>query len=104
MPALRIRIAWLLALLTAVFAFLFYYQYGRTTTRHHAVPHDLEVAATVVGFPDEVRYFPRDTGDIKLITKEFVDSWDVEKAYLHTQDLPSASYLAISGGSDNGAF
>jgi hypothetical protein len=104
MPALRIRIAWLLALLTAVFAFLFYYQYGRTTTRHHAVPHDLEVAATVVGFPDEVRYFPRDPGDIKLITKEFVDSWDVEKAYLHRQDLPPAAYLAVSGGGDNGAF
>jgi len=74
------------------------------TARHHAVPHELEVAASVVGFPDEVRYFPRDPGDIKLITKEFVDSWDREKAYLHRQDLPPTSYLAISGGGDNGAF
>src|SRR5260221_215366 len=58
----------------------------------------------VVGFPDEVRYFPRDPGDIRLLTKEFVDSWKREKAYLHRQDLPPTSYLAISGGGDNGAF
>ena len=72
--------------------------------RHHAVPHELEVTASVVGFPGAVRYFPRDPGDVKRLTQEFVDSWDREKAYLHTQDLPPASYLAISGGSDNGAF
>jgi len=68
------------------------------------VPHELEVAASVVGFSDEVRYFPRDAGDVRLITKEFVDSWEREKAYLHRRDLPPTSYLAISGGSDNGAF
>jgi hypothetical protein len=72
--------------------------------RHHAVPHELEVSASVVGFPDQVRYFPRDPGDIKRLMQEFVDSWEREKAYLHTQDLPPISYLAISGGSDNGAF
>jgi hypothetical protein len=33
-----------------------------------------------------------------------VDSWEREKAYLHRQDLPPTSYLAISGGGDNGAF
>jgi len=33
-----------------------------------------------------------------------VDSWEREKAYLQRQDLPSTSYLAISGGADNGAF
>src|SRR5206468_3445334 len=87
----------------AVLALLFLQ--GRVTTaRHHAVPHDLEVNASVVGFPDEVRYFPRDPGDIRLMTKEFVDSWKREKAYLHRQDLPPTSYLAISGGGDNGAF
>lgn len=72
--------------------------------RHHAVPHELEVTASVVGFPDPVRYFPRDPGDIKRLTQEFVDSWERERAYLQIQDLPPASYLAISGGSDNGAF
>lgn len=98
------RTAWLAALLIAVLGLLLFSQYGTTTARHHAVPHELEVAATVVGFPDEVRYFPRDPGDIKLITREFVDSWQREKNYLHRQDLPPTSYLAVSGGGDNGAF
>jgi Patatin-like phospholipase len=102
MPRSSFRVAGY-ALLAAV-ATLAIVLYMQGPTRHHAVPHDLEVAATVVGFPDEVRYFPRDAGDIKLITKEFVDSWDREKAYLHRQDLPPTSYLAISGGGDNGAF
>jgi hypothetical protein len=97
------RLTWFAVVLAAALSLLFW-QGRATTVRHHAVPHDLEVAAHVVGFPDEVRYFPRDPGDIKLITKEFVDSWDREKAYLHTQVLPPTSYLAISGGADNGAF
>src|SRR3974390_3139189 len=103
MSPLRVRVAWFAVLTTAALASLIFARYVGTV-RHHAVPHDLEVAATVVGFPDEVRYFPRDPGDIKLITKEFVDSWDVEKANLHRQDLPPTSYLAVSGGGDNGAF
>jgi len=90
-------------LLVAVLALLTF-QGRAKTMRHHAVPQDLEVTASVVGFLDEVRYFPRDPGDIKLITKEFVDSWEREKAYLHRRDLPPTSYLAISGGGDNGAF
>ena len=81
-----------------------FWQERVTTARHHAVPHDLEVAAYVVGFPDEVRYFPRDPGDINLITQEFVNSWALERMYLNKWDLPPASYLAISGGADNGAF
>jgi len=72
--------------------------------RHRAVPADLQVEARPVGFREEVRYFPRDPGDIKLIEKEFVVSWEREKAYLHRQDLPPASYLALSGGGDKGAF
>src|SRR6516162_8601974 len=79
-------------------ALVLLFQSRATTLRHHAVPYDLEVTANVVGFAGKVRYFPRDPGDIKLITKEFVDSWEVEKAHLHRQDLPPASYLAISGG------
>jgi len=90
-------------LMVAALALLIF-QGRAMTLRHHAVPHDLEVTAHVVGFPDEVRYFPRDPGDRKLITKEFVDSWEREKAYLHQQVLLPTSYLAISGGGDNGAF
>jgi hypothetical protein len=70
----------------------------RSEGRHRAVPANLQVEAHVAGFPDEVRYFPRDPGDIKLMEKEFADSWEREKAYLHRQDLPPASYLALSGG------
>lgn len=72
--------------------------------RHQAVPPELQVEARVAGFPEEVRYFPRDPGDIKLIEKEFADSWEREKAFLHRQDLPPTSYLALSGGGDKGAF
>jgi hypothetical protein len=104
MPRWSVRLAWLALVPAAALLTLLYLQGPAATARHHAVPHDLEVAASVVGFPDEVRYFPRDAGDIKLITKEFVDSWEREKAYLHRQDLPPTSYLAISGGGDNGAF
>ena len=66
---------WFAALLAAaaVLALLFFKERA-TTLRHHAVPHELEVPASVVGFPDEVRYFPRDPGDIQLMTKEFVEA------------------------------
>jgi hypothetical protein len=103
MSQLRIHLAWLAGLLVTL-ASLVLLQNRVTTTRHHAVPHELEVAAYVVGFPDEVRYFPRDPGDIQLVMREFTDSWERERAYLHTQTLPPTSYLAISGGGDNGAF
>jgi hypothetical protein len=101
MPPLRVRVTWFVVLLAAALLFL---QRCATPARHHAVPHDLEVAACVVGFPDEVRYSPRDPGDIELITRKFVNSWEREKTYLHTQVLPPTSYLATSGGGDNGAF
>ena len=104
MPRLPVRLIWFAVPLGVVLALLFFlWSRNRTVRLHHAVPHDLEVAASVVGFPDEVRYFPRDPGDIKLMTKEFVDSWEREKAYLNSKDLPPASYLAVSGGGDNGA-
>ena len=105
MARLPVRVIWFAVPLGVVLVLLlFLWSRNRTVRLHHAVPHDLEVAASVVGFPDEVRYFPRDPGDIKLMTKEFVDSWEREKAYLKRQDLPPTSYLAISGGGDNGAF
>jgi predicted acylesterase/phospholipase RssA len=79
-----------------------------TPRRGQAVPTALETKATVVGFPDGIRYFPRDPEDIKLIEKEFVDSWSRERQYLRTRgdrgSLPPASYLAISGGGDDGAY
>ena len=76
--------------------------------RGPAVPIALETKATVVGLPDDIRYFPRDPVDIKRLEKEFVDSWSRERQDLrargHTGSLPPASYLAISGGGDDGAY
>jgi len=105
MPQFRIRVGWIALLLVAASLSLFFFLQQRAMPmRHHAVPYDLEADANVAGFPDKVRYFPRDPGDIKLITKEVVDSWEKEKLYLHKQELPPTAYLAISGGGDNGAF
>jgi hypothetical protein len=103
--SLRLRSVLALAALLVVFLALFIsVREWYVTGRHHAVPAVLQVEAHVAAFPDEVRYFPRDPGDIKLLEKEFADSWDREKAFLHVEDLPPTSYLAISGGGDRGAF
>jgi hypothetical protein len=76
--------------------------------RYPAVPVALQVKATVVGFPDEMRYFPRDPGDIKLMATKFLNSWEREKAVRNATGqsgpLPPAAYLAVSGGGDNGAY
>jgi predicted patatin/cPLA2 family phospholipase len=105
MRPLSVRVTWLAVLLAAAAILaLLLLQNRASMARHHAVPHGLEVAAHVVGFPDDVRFFPRDTVGIERMAKEFADSWAREKAYLHRQDLPATSYLAASGGGDNGAF
>src|SRR5215470_10247739 len=105
MRLLSVRVTWLAVLLAAAAILgLLFLRNRATTVRHHAVPHDLEVTAHVAGFPDDIRFFPRDPVGLKRMTKEFVDSWEREKAYLHRQDLPATSYLAVSGGGDNGAF
>ena len=81
-----------------------------TPSRKHAVPPQMSVTASVVGFPaqDKIRYYPRDPGDSRLLEQEFVDSWERERAYLglkpQTGALPPASFLSISGGGDNGAY
>ena len=79
-----------------------------TSPRGQAVPTALETKASVVGFPHDIRYFPRDPEDVKLIEKEIGDSWPRERQCLrtrgHTGSLPPASYLATSGGGDDGAY
>jgi hypothetical protein len=94
--------------LAVVLGLLLQLQGCATPPRGEAVPTGLETKAMVVGFPDHIRYFPRDPEDIKQIEKEFVDSWSREKQNLRTRgqasSLPPASYLAISGGGDDGAY
>lgn len=73
-------------------------------SRHQAVPSELQVEAHLADFPDGMRYFPSDPMDIAFMEKEFVDSWDRQKAFLHVETLPPTAYLALSGGGDKGAF
>ena len=73
-------------------------------SRHDAVPPELQVEARLADFPDGLRYFPTAPEDIAFMEKEFADSWDREKAFLHVDTLPPTAYLALSGGGDKGAF
>ena len=72
------------------------------------MPLDLETRAVVSGFPEGIRYFPRDATQLSEFEQDMFESWKREKAYRrsqgHTGPLPPAAYLAISGGGDNGAF
>jgi hypothetical protein len=69
-PGSRARWTWTLGLALGLLL-----QGCATPPRGQAVPTALETKAMVVGFPDHIRYFPRDPEDIKRIEKEFVDSW-----------------------------
>lgn len=73
--------------------------------RKEAVPAPLTTRAVVPGLPD-VRY--RIGIDDEALLREVVASVRREQAYLaargHTGPLPPATFLAVSGGGDNGAF
>src|SRR5215472_5411166 len=81
-------------------------------TRLPAVPSELQGLAVVPGFTNTVRYFPTDATHEAEFEKDFLDSNEREKLYLRSHGevvkengpLPPGSYLAISGGGDNGAF
>jgi Patatin-like phospholipase len=94
--------------LTVALGFGLLLQGCATPPRGQAVPTAIETKAIVVGFPNDIRYFPRGSEDIKRMENEFVDSWSRERQYLRTRGqtgpLPPASYLAISGGGDDGAY
>ena len=79
-----------------------------TMTRRDAVPSALEEKAVVPGYPQGIRYLPRDAEDVQHFKADFLDSLIREEALLreqgHTGPLPPSAYLAISGGGDNGAF
>ncbi|HTR04349.1 MAG TPA: patatin-like phospholipase family protein [Thermoanaerobaculia bacterium] len=80
-----------------------------TSTRKDAVPDDLQAAATVPGFSPSIRYFPTDATHVQEFERDFLQSNLAEMTDRHNRgdedtELPPVSYLAISGGGDNGAF
>ena len=98
LQAARLRVRSVLAVigaLTVVVVLFLLFRGWQMSGRHQAVPAGLQVEAHIGSFPDEVRYFPRDPGDIKLIEKEFADSWDREKAFLHREELPPTLTAAL---------
>ena len=79
-----------------------------STERRSAVPFDLSTKAHVVGFPPEIRYFPRDAAHVEQFVEDYEASLERERDWLashgHPGPLPPSCFLAISGGGDNGAF
>ncbi len=78
-----------------------------STSRESAVPAGEAPRADVAGYPNDIRYYPRDFEDVRQFEEDFVTSWERERAALGLAPgapLPPAAYLAISGGGDNGAF
>ena len=78
-----------------------------STSREPAVPAGKAPRADVVGYPNDIRYYTRDFEDVKQFEEDFIASWAKERAALGLPPdapLPPTSFLAISGGGDNGAF
>ena len=75
--------------------------------RRDAVPPALLTQAEVSGLKN-IRYCPEIEADLKAMTDEGIASFYAEKAHYiaqgHKGPLPTAHYLAISGGGDKGAF
>ncbi|MEY2696615.1 MAG: hypothetical protein RL333_753 [Pseudomonadota bacterium] len=75
--------------------------------RRDAVPPALLTKAEIAGLKN-IRYCPEIEADLKAMTDEGIASFYAEKAYYiahdHKGPLPTAHYLAISGGGDKGAF
>ena len=101
-----------LVVLVALLVGLFFVFRPTGVTRLNAVPSELQTLAVVPGFSNFIRYFPTDATHEAQFEKDFLESNEREKLYLrsHGTDikdndpLPPVSYLAISGGGDNGAF
>jgi predicted acylesterase/phospholipase RssA len=81
-----------------------------TLPRLDAVPPPLESQARVKlpGAPGEIRFRVGNAESESALASEFARSWEHERKYLtsqgHSGPLLQTSFLAISGGGDNGAF
>ena len=76
-----------------------------TLTRQPAVPQKMRLSAEIPGMPG-VRYFA--DAEAEEFLQDGIESLEREKAFLaasgYRGDLPPVSFLAISGGGDDGAF
>jgi hypothetical protein len=72
------------------------------------VPEGQQADVTVPGQPAGIRYFPRDARHVADFVRDYMESLERERVVLagqgRTGPLPPSSFLAISGGGDNGAF
>jgi len=79
-----------------------------TAERRPAVPFEFQARANVVGFSEDIRYFPRDAAHVEDFEKEYLSTLERERVYLgirgKDEPMPPSVFLAISGGGDNGAF
>ena len=85
------------------------YVWSTRPVRRAAVPPEFVTTAQVVGLPEDIRYYYRDRDSVDQFEAELVESWNRERAEIgrhgaYPNELPATSYLAISGGGDNGAF
>ncbi|MGF1629280.1 MAG: patatin-like phospholipase family protein [Kiloniellaceae bacterium] len=73
--------------------------------RLSAVPEERTIDATIPGIPGARFWVDKES---EPFLREALLSFEKEKAYLasigYTGDLPPVSFLAVSGGGDNGAF
>ena len=103
LPAPIRRAAWWVPLVS-----VFVLSACSAVARHDAVPVALESEARVADMPANIRARVGSPKDEAALAGEFVQSWKRERAYLASQGhggpLPTTSFLALSGGGDQGAF
>lgn len=103
----RLRPSWEPAAIVAFVAALLVLGCG-PKARGDAVPLAEAANATVRGLPAGIRYFPRDGRHVADFVQDYMESLERERQVLAgrglTGPLPPSSFLAISGGGDNGAF
>jgi predicted acylesterase/phospholipase RssA len=79
-----------------------------TVGRRDAVPTALQEEARVLEMPANIRYRVGTPHDDAALAQEFVKSWKREREHLESRgfrgSLPPTTFLALSGGGDNGAF
>jgi predicted acylesterase/phospholipase RssA len=97
-----------LSISRALLALLLVLSACSTLGRHDAVPAAIQAEARVSDMPANIRYSVGDARQEAALAQEFVRSWKREGDHLASRgnrgSLPPATFLALSGGGDDGAF